>query len=512
MYSFVPLDQRIAIIDLGSNTARLMVAQYTTGQVFKVTDEISRRVRLSEGMTEDNRLHSSAIVRAFDTLQMFKAFCETQGINHILPVATAAVRDAENGQDFLKEVHQSTGLDFRILSGEEEAYYGAVGVINGLNVRDGLVLDIGGGSAEISLVRGGKFIKGITKPYGAIRVTEAYFPNKKVTADQITRFNQELDIAFQAMDWVHVTRSMSMTGIGGTIRALARIDRTMRRYPIALVHGYELKLRRIEKMINILASTSVSERIKYLPGLQTDREDIILAGALVVAGVMRKAGVRKILVCGQGLREGLFYESFVEGKENYRIEGLRRFSILNLTRLYGYENAHTAHVAHLSLSLFDQLKSIHGYDQIEREYLWAASMLHDVGTVIDYYDHHKHTAYIILNAGLPGFTHREVIIIAYLCLNHRSGKPDFSTYHAVLRKRDFEMVYRLSALLRLAEYLDRSRTQNVSDVEIATKGKRVVLTVVPRSPQEAAVELWEAQQNAKLFKQSFGVRLNIKEK
>ena len=509
MPSFPPLKQRIAIIDLGSNTARLMVAQYTPGQVFKITDEVSRRVRLSEGMSSDNNLHSSAILRAFDTLQMFKSFCEGLDIHHILPVTTAAVRDADNGPSFLKEVRRQTGLNFRLLSGDEEAFYGAVGVINGLGVTNGIVLDVGGGSAEIALIQSGTYQKGFTTPLGAIRTQEVYFPDEGTTLDQVKPFNQMLKDTFEKKDWMILGKGMTMNGIGGSVRALARIDRTMRRYPLGLVHGYELKLRRLENLIDRLASLPVSDRVKAIPGLQADREDIILPGALVVAGVMRKAGANKMIVSGQGLREGLFYETFVQGDEAYRIESLRHFSILNLVRLYGFEGSHTSHVAHLSLSLFDQLEPIHGFGAAEREHLWAGAMLHDIGTIIDYYDHHKHSAYIILNAGLPGFTHREVIIIAYLCLNHRSGKPDFSSYHALLRKRDLDMVYRLSSLLRLAEYLDRSRTQNVANLHISTGGKKATLTLMPNQEHEAAVEMWEAKQNAKLFEKSFGMDLKI---
>lgn len=510
MYSFAPLEHRVAIIDLGSNTARLMVARYTRDRVFKITDEVSRRVRLGEGIAEENRLRSGARTRALEAVRMFKAFCEVQGIERILPVATAAVRDAANGPRFLEEIGRSTGLDFRLLSGEEEAFYSTVGVINSLGVFNGIILDVGGGSAEIGLIRDGAFTKGASTPFGTVRTTEAYFPDPMASTGQMKRLDADIDQALDGIGWLKVRGAETIAGVGGVVRALVRIDRLDRKYPLGLVHGYELKRRRLEKLIERIAATPVSERSLRIPGLQREREDIILAGAMTVAGVMRKTGARRLTVSGQGLREGLFFEeAFKPASRPDSIGQLRRFTILNLARLYGYEGPHTAHVAHLALSMFDQLKEGHGYGAHEREYLWAAAMLHDIGTVIDYYDHHKHSAYVIVNAGLPGFDHREIVIIACLCLNHRRGKPDFSRYHAMLKPDDLAMVYRLSSLLRLSEHLDRSRAQIVADVRLETGDKRVRMKVLAREDRDITVELSEARNRVQLFEESFGKRLEI---
>ena len=371
-----------------------------------------------------------------------------------------------------------------------------MGVINSLGVFNGIILDVGGGSAEIGLIRDGAFTKGASTPFGTVRTTEAYFPDPKVSSGQTKRLEAAIDWALEGIEWLHDGGAPSLAGVGGVVRALVRIDRLARGYPLGLVHGYELKRRRLEKLIERIASTPVSERPRRIPGLQREREDIILAGAMIVSG--------------QGLREGLFYEeAFKPVSRPDSTARLRRFTILNLVRLYGYEGPHTAHVAHLALSMFDQLEDAHGYGEREREYLWAAAMLHDIGTVIDYYDHHKHSAYIVVNAGLPGFDHREIVIIAWLCLNHRRGKPDFSRYHALLKKGDPAMVYRLSSLLRLSEHLDRSRAQIVADVRLKTDAGKVRMDLLPRDDGDVTVERSEARNRVQLFEESFEKRLEI---
>jgi len=243
--------------------------------------------------------------------------------------------------------------------------------------------------------------------------------------------------------------------------------------------------------------------------LQSDRADIILAGAMVIAAGLRRAGADRLVVCGQGLREGLLYREFLKPSDPPIVPRLREFSILNLARLYGYEKVHTEHVARLALMLFDQLAEHHGYGALEREQLWAASQLHDIGTVVDYYDHHKHSAYIILNAGLPGYSHREVALIALLCLYHRKGQVTLEPYDRLFRDGDTRQVKRLAALLRLAEYLDRSRAQAVAGLRVLVKGRKAKLRVRARAAGLARVEVWEAQRNVGLFEEAFECSLEI---
>ncbi|MGH2524482.1 MAG: HD domain-containing protein, partial [Anaerolineales bacterium] len=229
------------------------------------------------------------------------------------------------------------------------------------------------------------------------------------------------------------------------------------------------------------------------------------------------AGADHMLVCGQGLREGLFYHEFLRRPAALAdpplIRRLREFSVLNLARLYGYERVHADHVSRLALSLFDQLAKQHGYGAVERECLWAASQLHDIGSVVDYYDHHKHSAYIILSAGLPGYSHREIALIALLCLYHRKGQPSVEPYEALFKSEDENRVKRLAALLRLAEYLDRSRAQSVTGLRVQRNGRRLRLKVRVRAaaPGGAHVEVWEAQRNADLFEDAFGRELEIEQ-
>lgn len=507
MYTPSRWTHRLGIIDLGSNSARLVVAQYTPGESFKITYEFSRRVRLAEGLAAGGRLQPNAIARAIETLQMFQAYCAANGVQRLAPVATAATRDAANQAEFLRQVQQTTGLKLRVLTGEQEAYYGALGVINGSGLRDGLVMDVGGGSAQVSVVRGGKFQSGQTTPLGAVRLTEEFFPNARATMDQVKALARHLDQTFARLEWMKRSGGR-FVGLGGGIRTLARIDRDQREYPLRLLNGYELELENIEALIERLRALPVNERARRIPGLPSDRADVMLAGAMVVAAALRRVGTDRLTVSDHGLREGLLYEAFLKRQAPPVIPNLRTFSVLNLARIYGYFSQHEEQVAQLAVSLFDQLKRRHGFGVAEREYLWAAATLNDIGTAVNYQDHHKHSAYLILSAGLPGYSHRETVLIALLCLYHRKGKADVDAYRAVLAKGDGERIRKLGALLRLAEALDSSRTQDVAEVKVRAFGQQVRLTVAGR--RDVRWEAGEAQRNALLFQDAFDCQLEVR--
>ncbi len=505
-----PLKRRLGIIDLGSNSVRLVIAHYTPGHAFRIGEEHSRRVRLSEGMSADHRLQPEAMDRTLATLKLFRDICAASGVTHLIPVATAAVRDAANGKEFLARARADAGLKFRVLTGEEEAYLGALAVINGLGVRDGIVMEVGGGSAQVSELRRGKSKRGVTAPLGAVRLTEAFLKSDPVRDDEAARLADHIAQTFEAWGWMRVEAGGALVGMGGTARALAAIDRTARQYPLDLINGYELELARLEPLVEKLRALPVGERVKNVPGLLADRADIILAGAMVVAGALRRAGADRMLISSMGVREGLLYQEFLEPGPPI-IRNLREFSVLNLRRLYCPALPEVSPVAKLALALFDELTPFHGYGEAAREQLWAAAQLLDIGAAVDYRDPCKHAAYLILGAGLPGYTHRETALLALLCLQQRGGSPPDPAASA-LEDGATKWTSRLGALLRLAAALERGRTRAVASVRAAAAGRDTLrLSVRARRGRDIRWELAEAQRAADVFEAAFDCKLRVEE-
>ncbi len=483
--------QRMAIIDLGSNTARLVVMNAVPGFSYHQEDEIREVVRLRQGMNKRG-LSQEAIERALVTLRLFKRFCDSTHVDIILPTATSAVREAANGPAFIEQVRRDVGLNLRILSGEQEATYGVLGALNEVALTQGIVVDIGGGSAQISEVRDRRFAVGVSLTLGTLALTEGFIKNDPIKPAEFEALQGEIGRQLDSVNWLG-KKSGPLIGLGGAIRNLAKIEAARQVYPLNTLHGFTLRRASLEQTIELLRTLPLSER-QAIPGLRTDRADIILPGALVIRAIMERLKANELTVSVNGLREGVFFEHFWQHFSYPVIPDVRRFSVLNMARTYHYQKAHANHVRYLARRIFEQLAPLHGYGMAERELLDAASVLHDIGTIISYHDHHKHSQTLIVNAGLPGFSARETALIALLTRFHRKGRPELLEFAPLLKEGDDVLLTRLSAILRLAEYLERGRNATVDDVSVTWTDEYLRLTLI--ADEYPAVDVWDAQRNA----------------
>jgi exopolyphosphatase/guanosine-5'-triphosphate,3'-diphosphate pyrophosphatase len=486
-----PPTHTIGIIDLGSNSARIVILKYRAGYAYHIDSEIREIVRLRQGMTAKG-LSTAAMDRAFHTLRLFKHFADAVKADTIIATATSAVREAGNGATFLKRVEHEIGLKLRILSGEEEAYYGAIGVLNAITMDEGVVLDIGGGSAQLSRVSTGQWERGQALTLGALALTERFVRSDPINRKEVKKIQSEIHTQLDSLPWLKKSEGL-LVGLGGTIRNLAQIEAYRTGYPLHRIGGFQLRRPVVDDLVETLITLPVNQR-QQIQGLKSDRADIILAGALVLQAVMTKYEFPALIVSPNGLREGLFFEQFWAGQAYPIPQHVRDFTILNMARFYGYHEQHAHHVQHLATRLFDGLAPVHGYDATARELLADAALLHDLGTIISYNDHHKHSENLIVSSGLPGFTPRETALIALLARYHRKGNPGTGIYDSLMVSGDERLLHWLSALLRLAEYLERGRNGNVYDISVAITFDQITITL--KAHDHPFVELWESEKNA----------------
>ena len=482
---------RIGVIDLGSNTARLIVMSSIPGYAYRQVDEIREVVRLRKGMTAAG-LSETAVTRAFSTLKLFKRYCDSSEVDAIMATTTSAVREAANGPAFVQQVEQEIGLSLQILDGDREAYYATIGALNEVAFGEGFVVDIGGGSAQISDVKERRFARGCSMPLGALALTERFISHDPVTSTEFKAVKKEIASQLAAVDWLKPHAGV-LVGLGGTIRNLARIEAARQAYPLNTLHGFRLTRHSIAQSIDLFCELPLAERQK-IAGLSPDRADIILPGALVIQMIMEQLAFEQLTVTVNGLREGLFLEQFWEHLSYPVIGDPRRFSVLNMARIYQYQKSHANHMRYLVGRLFDQLVPLHGFGPAERELLTAAALLHDLGSIISYDSHHKHSEMLIVHSGLSGFSPREIALIALLARYHRKGSPDLNSYKLLMGEDDQRLLQQLSAILRLAEFLERARNATVDDVLVNWDDGALHLTLV--AEEYPAVELWDSDRNA----------------
>lgn len=502
----LPPPRRLAVIDLGSNTAKLIALAYRPGHGYRHLDQLREVVRLSEGMGPGRVLRAEAMERALATLATFRAYCDATGTDEIVATATSAVRDAVNGDAFVARVRQQTGIELKVLGGHEEAAYGVLAVANAFAAEDAMVMDLGGGSVQISEMRARRSVAGRSWPLGAVRATERFLtadpPKKKQLRALRTAVRDEVG------PWLEARAEASggslpgpWIGMGGTLRSLADAWQARTDYPLELLHGYDLPVAGLATLADELIAADAAARAT-VPGINPDRADIIVAGAVVWHEVATLAGIDAVRISGHGLREGLVHPRLFADRPGHLAPDVRAFSVRNLVRLYHDDEVHPSRVVALALELFDALGPELGHGPAERALLEAAAWVHDVGMAIDYYGHHRHGAYLVLARPLPGFSPREQAMIATMVRYHRKGRPDAGALAPLLEEGDGARLRDLTAMLRIAEQLERSKAGTVTGVR-AHLGPSVAQLEV-RSRGDARLELQEAARRADLLADALG--------
>src|SRR4051812_36433187 len=493
------MERRLAVIDCGSNSFRLVVFTYTDTW-WKRTDEIYEAVRVGEGLEATGELQPEPMERALETLELYAHFCAATGIEEIRPVATSAIRDAANQAEFLRLARERSGLDVKVLPGPAEARYGYLAAVNSTTLHRGVVLDLGGGSMQLTRVVDRLAADARSWPLGAVRMTERFNPGRK-KATRALREHVAGELA--SAEWLG--EGGRLVAVGGTVRNLAAAAQLAAELPSHGVQGYAGTREGLAGLIDEVADSSPGER-GSVPGIKASRGDLILAGALVIESVMEAGGFDAFEATEAGLREGVFFERlYPDGLAS----DVRRDAVLNLASQYDTDFAHVEHVARLALEIWDALAAagLHPGDPDERELVWATAMLHDIGVAVDYDDHHKHSRYLILNAGLPGFSPREVALIGQAARYHRKGSPSLGEFASVVEAGDAARLDRIAAVVRLAEQLERPRDQSVHACDVHLHDGTVELQL--HFSGDVRIARWAAERQGDLFRRAFARELSV---
>lgn len=517
-------EQVVAFIDIGTNSIRLLVVRLNPNQSFTILTRQKQVVRLGEGEFETDEISTEAMDRAVLVAKTFTELARSFGATEFIAVATSATRDALNQHQFLSRLRHEAGLDVQVISGKEEARLIYMGVSSGIHLGDtsGIFIDIGGGSTEIIIgdQRNYRFLESLK--LGAIRVSNLFFP-KDFTGPVSPELYQKMQ-KYIRNTIVHTSKRIRLEkfrmafGSSGTIINLAEI--TQRNLGKKEENGGSLTVthRDLKKTIELLCSVPLEQR-KKIPGMNPDRADIILGGAVIIDTLMEEFKIAEVTTTLRGLQDGLLSDYFARRKD-FPLFGelsVRDQSVLQLGRSFGINEFHARTVTNLALELFDSAKErkLHSYGKWEREILEYGTFLHDIGSFISYTNHHAHSYYIIKNTELLGFNQEEIDVIANIARYHRKKHP---------RKKHPEMkdlpdlsrklVLVLSLFLRLAESLDRTHAALVRHVTFekpdkSEKNSHDVIRLRIETEGECPLEVWGVEYESKAFEKVFGKRLEV---
>jgi len=496
---------RLAAIDVGSNSIHMVIAQVDAGGGISELWRGAEMVGLGRNSFPSHRLSRSAIDRAMLTLARFLSEARRWECEELVAIATSAVREAENGGEFIEAVRAQLGVHVRVVSAREESRLIYLGVRQATDLRKGphLIVDLGGGSAEFIVGDNEKPLLLESRKLGAARMTARFVRSDPVEAREIKALLAHYDAEMSSvLRQVRELRPVRIIGTSGSIESLATMCASDEQGPDV---PKVLSRTRLEKMIGRLVETTQEERAE-IRGLDEKRRDQILAAALFVQELMKRLNVDQLEVCRSALREGMLVDYLARHRPELEVRrespNPRRRAVLDLGRRCHWQREHAEQVARLCLELFDHLQSLHHLDRRQRELIEYGALLHDIGYMIGRNKHHKHTMYLILHGDLKPFSRNEIRTIACIARYHRKSFPKKSDPMYAALPRPLRRAVKVgAALLRIADGLDRTSCSLVEDLVCRIRPRQVDILVNSRG--DAELELWSARTRSRLFQKVF---------
>ena len=503
---------RLAAVDIGTNSIRLVIAEVQPDGSYRVLDEDREMSRLGRGLYTAGRIAEAPFDQSLAALGRMKAIADGYGVMDLRAIATSAVREATNGQEFIREAWRRTRVRVEVVSGDEEARlaFRSVARHYELDGRLAAIVDIGGGSAEVILAAGGVVEQMFSLPLGAVRLTEQHVKSDPLRPKHWRALRRAIDAAIEEGIGKPAFVAEVMIGSGGTFTNLAEMAQAERDGHVTGARDYILSSADLKRLVDRLRETPLEGR-RRIPGMNPQRADIIVAGAAVVSRLARRFDTQRVLVNDRGVRDGVLLgmiDDLTGGTKPRtaaadRMEGVRRFA-----RACRSNERHCEHVAKVAVLLFDALRDAYALPPAGQDILTAAALLHDIGYLIHHEQHHKHAYHLIMNGDLRGFSAREVELIANVARYHRRAFPKKAHPNlSRLDKGERRLVRRLAGILRVADGLDRTHGQLVTGLRCRVGDGWVRIRVTATS--DPAIDLEDAKRKAGLLERAFQAELSL---
>lgn len=500
---------RVACIDIGSNGMRCVAAEFRDPERSQILLQDRAPVRLGHSVFQAGAIDRESMEAAITALGAFRRRLDALKVSHVRCVATSAVREAANQRELLMRARREAKVKVEVIHGAEEArlVHSAVSHRIPMGRDPWMLMDLGGGSLEVSLADARGIRWSESHAMGAVRLLEE-FESCRGDAKKFQTLIAET-VGTLRIAGAKGRAPVGLAATGGNIEELAKLSGLSQPENGASV----LAVKALKETLQKVTRLDVKERIERL-GLRPDRADVIVPAGFVYEQVAKLAGLDEIHVTYVGLKDGVLHD-LVDGLAVHTDPKSRKESqVLDasvaLGHRYQFDEEHGVHVSRLALSLFDQLQPRHRLKPVDRSILQAAAVLHDVGRFVGDEKHHKHSYYLVANADLPGLSEQEVELAAQVARYHRKKEP--SPKHApfaALAPSDQRRVTTLAAILRVADALDREHRGAVQTVKVARRDGTTVLRV--KGEGSFTLEQWALEAKGGLFSRIFNTQLELEE-
>lgn len=480
-------DELHGVIDLGSNSIRLVIYAVGPHGTQTEVDDLKQVVRLNNYLDSRHVISGKGIERTVHTIRQFKALCDAYKVTEIYGVATQAVRVAANQAALLDQILEETGIPFRVITGEEEARYGYLAVVNSLPFDDGITVDVGGGSTEITYYQNRQLLHSVSVAQGAVSLTRKYLQKEPPSVKDMKALVRAIRRQLDPFPWLKNLKC-PVIGIGGTARAITRMHQRRSHYPLKILHGYTMWPTEVAAVLDMVRSTPVDKR-GDIAGLSSDRTDIIVAGISIIDQVIQRSAATRFVLSSKGLRDGVLMERVLGARNQALMPDMLLHSIDNLLDHFRLNREHAFHVWRLAEKLFSEMVEHQWLSGKLENCLKVAALLHDIGRSISIYNTSYHNFYLLLQVPIFGISHRERVIAAAVAAfkTPKQTSSFLTRYQDFLDEEDLPTINQLGVLLGFARALDRTESRAVQHVALIPNGKDWRLRI--HSNQPLGIEL-----------------------
>ncbi len=482
------------IIDIGSNSMRMVVLQKSSRFAFSLINETKSRVKISEGCYENNgNLQEIPMQRAYESLKSFLNISKSLKSRKIICVATSALRDAPNSNVFISRISKDLGLNIKVIDGEKEAYYGGVAALNLLHEDTFVTVDIGGGSTEFCFVKDGKVEKSISLNIGTVRIKELYF-NKNDIEGARKNILDNLKSIFE----LDIVIPKKVVGIGGSIRALSKIVMSNNDYPLDILHGYTYKVKKESFLFGQIIEARNNDELKSL-GVKKDRFDTIKEGAFIFKTILDELNISEVITSGAGVREGVYLTDVLRNC-NHKFPANFNVSVRSLLDRFQIDEKQSAFMGNNASKIFDVLKPLHNLDNKFRTLLIIASKLHSIGSTLNFYKSNDNAFDFILNGLNYDFLHTSRVVVAHTIKFSKKSLPsrsDILKYQELLPSLEVMqwMSFMISLNIAINQDLSRPKVEYTLDndtlkINLSNKSFLIQSNIDKlESPEDLSIEI-----------------------
>lgn len=501
------LKKRICVMDIGSNSIRMVIYEITPNKSFIPVEDIKETVRLGEGINEKKELKEEKIKLALKTIQLFKKVCLRNNVDEIVAFGTAALRIATNGEGLLKEILRTTGIDVIVFKGEDEAYFSFEGAINTLDTKEGVVIDLGGSSLEIVHFKDRKALERVSLNFGAVTLSEIVNLKDRLNKKDEEVLREFIREQFKIVQWRDELKGLPLIGVGGTVRNIGGVHLYMNNYPLELLHNYKVCVDGVKEVVDYLKDKDYKEK-QDVQGLSKARADVFIGAAIAVEEVLTYFNLKELIISGYGIREGVLYERLSEcGKvvEDPFEEGFKEIvEILDIdTRI---KDKHYKILKKICSTLDKEYE----FKEVSEKVKKIVTYLYDIGKVINFVNYPLHSAYMILNLGIKGIEQKELVASALIVARGNKKYKGLEKYKEIFKDEEIEELMMFSKILNITNIFCDDLLLDEENFDIEVTKDEIIFYIKEKDEEDLKIiDLFISQ---KKFVNTFDKKLKFKMK